>query len=43
MSPLELEMYHQIKNVIGVEPSAYSYLLCLDADTVRLSRPPRLG
>jgi chitin synthase len=34
MAPLELEMYHQIKNVIGVDPSAYTYLLCLDADTV---------
>lgn len=29
MAPLELEMYHQIKNVIGVNPSFYevSYLL----------------
>lgn len=23
MAPLELEMYHQIKNVIGVNPSFY--------------------
>lgn len=34
MSPLELEMYHQIQNVIGVSPSYYSYLMQVDADTV---------
>jgi chitin synthase len=34
MSPLELEMYHQIKNVIGVNPSFYEYCLMVDADTV---------
>lgn len=33
MSPLELEMYHQIKNVIGVNPSFYEYILQVDADT----------
>jgi chitin synthase len=33
MNPLELEMYHQIKNVIGVNPSFYEYLLTVDADT----------
>jgi chitin synthase len=33
MSPLELEMYHQMKNVIGVEPSAYEFILMVDADT----------
>ena len=33
MNPLELEMYHQIKNVIGVNPSFYEYLLMVDADT----------
>ncbi|TFK50010.1 glycosyltransferase family 2 protein [Heliocybe sulcata] len=33
MSPLELEMYHQIKNVIGVNPSFYEYLFMVDADT----------
>lgn len=33
MSPLELEMYHQIKNVIGVNPSFYEYLFTVDADT----------
>ncbi|KAI6120169.1 glycosyltransferase family 2 protein [Pisolithus croceorrhizus] len=26
MNPLELEMYHQIKNVIGVNPTFYEYL-----------------
>lgn len=34
MNPLELEMYHQIKNVIGVNPSFYEYLFTVDADTV---------
>ncbi|THU93370.1 glycosyltransferase family 2 protein [Dendrothele bispora CBS 962.96] len=33
MNPLELEMYHQIKNVIGVNPTFYEYLLTVDADT----------
>lgn len=33
MNPLELEMYHQIKNVIGVNPTFYEYLLVVDADT----------
>ncbi|CCM03060.1 uncharacterized protein FIBRA_05180 [Fibroporia radiculosa] len=33
MSPLELEMYHQIKNVIGVNPSFYEYAFMVDADT----------
>ena len=33
MNPLELEMYHQIKNVIGVNPSFYEYFLTVDADT----------
>jgi chitin synthase len=33
MNPLELEMYHQIKNVIGVNPSFYEYLFTVDADT----------
>ncbi|KAK0557735.1 Chitin synthase, class 8 [Tilletia horrida] len=33
MNPLELEMYHQIKNVIGVNPSFYEYVLQVDADT----------
>ncbi|KAL7424340.1 hypothetical protein Q5752_000022 [Cryptotrichosporon argae] len=33
MNPVELEMYHQIKNVIGVNPSFYEYLFMVDADT----------
>jgi chitin synthase len=33
MTPLELEMYHQIKNVIGVNPSFYEYILMVDSDT----------
>ncbi|KAI8058435.1 chitin synthase-domain-containing protein [Syncephalis plumigaleata] len=33
MSPLELEIYHQLKNVIGVHPSFYEYILMVDADT----------
>jgi len=34
MTPLELELYHQMKNVIGVDPSFYEYILMVDADTV---------
>eukprot|EP00835_Amoeboradix_gromovi_P000508 NODE_18_length_40692_cov_0.469183.p1 type:complete len:1757 gc:universal NODE_18_length_40692_cov_0.469183:18524-13254(-) len=33
-SPLELEMYHQMKNVIGVDPSFYEFLFYVDADTI---------
>ncbi|KAK9460553.1 chitin synthase-domain-containing protein [Lipomyces oligophaga] len=33
MSPLELELYHQIRNVIGVSPTFYELLLQVDADT----------
>lgn len=33
MNPLELELYHQVKNVIGVNPSFYEYLFMVDADT----------
>ena len=33
MNPLELEMYHQIKNVIGVNLTFYEYLFTVDADT----------
>ncbi|KAG9027121.1 hypothetical protein FRB95_008118 [Tulasnella sp. JGI-2019a] len=33
MNPLELEMYHQIKNVIGVNPTFYEYVFMIDADT----------
>ena len=33
MNPLELEIYHQIKNVIGVNPTFYEYVFMADADT----------
>ena len=33
MTPLELEMYHQIKNIIGVDPNLYEFILMIDADT----------
>lgn len=33
MSPLELEMFHQINNIIGVDPELYEYLFMVDADT----------
>ncbi|KAI9208155.1 chitin synthase-domain-containing protein [Polychytrium aggregatum] len=33
MSPLELELFHHIKNIIGVNPSFYEYILMVDADT----------
>jgi chitin synthase len=33
MNPMEIEVYHQLKNVIGVDPSFYEYLLMVDADT----------
>jgi chitin synthase len=34
MSPLELEMHHQIRNIIGVNPTFYEFLLQIDADTM---------
>ncbi|RCI02024.1 hypothetical protein CU098_005085 [Rhizopus stolonifer] len=33
MTPMELEIYHQIKNVIGVSPDFYEFVLMVDADT----------
>ncbi|KAG0970469.1 hypothetical protein G6F31_000872 [Rhizopus arrhizus] len=33
MTPMELEIYHQIKNIIGVNPSFYEFILMVDADT----------
>ncbi|KAH6598617.1 hypothetical protein BASA50_003653 [Batrachochytrium salamandrivorans] len=33
MAPLELELFHQMKNVIGVDPSFYEYIFMVDADT----------
>ena len=32
-SPLELDIFHNIKNVIGVDPSFYEFILMVDADT----------
>ncbi|KAF2639750.1 hypothetical protein P280DRAFT_429083 [Massarina eburnea CBS 473.64] len=34
MNPLELEMFHQVNNIIGVDPELYEYLLMVDADTM---------
>lgn len=34
MTPLELEMYHQIRNIIGVNPAFYEFMFQIDADTV---------
>ncbi|KAI8991487.1 chitin synthase-domain-containing protein [Mycotypha africana] len=33
MNPLQLEIYHQMKNIIGVNPSFYEFVLMVDADT----------
>ncbi|GAA5973732.1 hypothetical protein JCM11641_005107 [Rhodosporidiobolus odoratus] len=33
MYPLELEMCHQVKNVIGVDPQLYEFMFVIDADT----------
>jgi chitin synthase len=42
MNPLELELMHQMKNIIGIHPSSYEFLLQLDADTVLLTNAVRL-
>ena len=34
MTPMELEMHHHIRNIIGVNPTFYEFLLQIDADTV---------
>lgn len=34
MAPMELEMYHHIRNIIGVNPTFYEFLMQVDADTV---------
>ena len=34
MCPLELEIYHQMRNVIGIDPTFYEYIFQVDADTV---------
>ncbi|OCH89984.1 chitin synthase [Obba rivulosa] len=33
MCPLELEIYHQMRNVIGIDPAFYEYIFTVDADT----------
>lgn len=33
MMPLELEIYRQMRDIIGVEPAVYEYCLMVDADT----------
>lgn len=38
MAPLELEIYHQMRNVIGIDPAFYEYIFTVDADTVSLCR-----
>ena len=34
MSPLELEVYHHMRNIIGVDPAFYEFIFTVDADTV---------
>jgi hypothetical protein len=34
VSPLELESYHHMRNVIGIDPAFYEYIFMVDADTV---------
>lgn len=33
MNPVELEIFHQLNNVVGVDPELYEYILMVDADT----------
>ncbi|ANB11792.1 chitin synthase CHS3 [Sugiyamaella lignohabitans] len=33
MSPLELELFHHMTNIIGVDPELYEYIFMVDADT----------
>jgi len=44
MSPLELEMHHQIRNIIGVNPTFYEFLFQIDAGGLYLPFPlyPRI-
>eukprot|EP00842_Homolaphlyctis_polyrhiza_P005775 jgi/Hompol1/6199/HPOL_001018-RA len=32
-APMEVEIYHHMKNIIGVSPSFYEFILMIDADT----------
>ncbi|KAA1466721.1 hypothetical protein DENSPDRAFT_831600 [Dentipellis sp. KUC8613] len=41
MNPLELEIYHQMRNVIGIDPAFYEYIFTVDADTT--VTPPSLN
>ena len=34
MTPLELEMHHHLRNIIGVNPTFYEFLFQIDADTI---------
>jgi chitin synthase len=33
MNPMELEIYHQMKTVLNMDPKSFEYLLMVDADT----------
>lgn len=33
MCPLDLEIFHHLNNIIGIEPERFEYLLTIDADT----------
>ncbi|CAO3578557.1 unnamed protein product [Absidia cylindrospora] len=33
MNPLELEMYRHIRQIIGIDPALYEYILMVDSDT----------
>jgi len=33
MSPLDLELFHQINNIVGIEPERFDYIFTIDADT----------
>ncbi|KAJ2648618.1 hypothetical protein IWW40_003804 [Coemansia sp. RSA 1250] len=33
MTPLELEMFHQMRHIIGIDPHNFEYILQVDADT----------
>ncbi|KAG1871344.1 glycosyltransferase family 2 protein [Suillus subalutaceus] len=33
MCPLELEIYHHMRNVVGIDPAFYEYIFTVDADT----------
>ena len=40
MSLLELEIYHQMRSVIGIDMAFYEYIFTVDADTVCLLHWP---